>query len=256
MLWCIICPRIWPCHLAGLKALILPSRIMPEFIVADTIPTWSIPALPISCCSASGKVDFDMANRNLTRRQRKFIDFYVMGMSGQQAALKAGYSDKNAPTVACQNLQKPDIVAEIDRRRQILMHKSVIKPEALLKSYSDAILFNPKDLCGEDGKLLELHELPDEVAYHLQRYIVKERITEKKDGKKVIDRNIRYVWADKTKNRDSLAKLFGLMNGHSDIIDKFLETINNVAQQRQAVQVNVAMDLGGLIDAIDRATQV
>ena len=53
---------------------------------------------------------------NLTQKQRRFIDEYIISGNATQAAIKAGYSKKTARKIGQENLTKPDIKAEIERR--------------------------------------------------------------------------------------------------------------------------------------------
>lgn len=52
----------------------------------------------------------------LTQKQRRFIDEYIISGNATQAAIKAGYSKKTARKIGQENLTKPDIKTEIERR--------------------------------------------------------------------------------------------------------------------------------------------
>jgi phage terminase small subunit len=60
---------------------------------------------------------------NLTAKQAQFIDEYMVSLNGTQAAIRAGYSRKTARAIASENLRKPEIAAEIARRRRHLNEK-------------------------------------------------------------------------------------------------------------------------------------
>lgn len=51
----------------------------------------------------------------LTRKQRQFVNEYLIDLNGAQAAIRAGYSPDTAKDIACENLAKPHLQAEIDR---------------------------------------------------------------------------------------------------------------------------------------------
>ena len=65
--------------------------------------------------------------RKLTERQRRFVEEYMACGNGTEACRRAGYS-QNSETVlrvqAHENLAKPNIKAEIDRRRQEMSEDS------------------------------------------------------------------------------------------------------------------------------------
>ena len=82
--------------------------------------------------------------RKLTERQRRFVEEYMACGNGTEACRRAGYS-QNSETVlrvqAHENLAKPNIKAEIDRRRQEMSEDSedrrakwILRLEALADS--------------------------------------------------------------------------------------------------------------------------
>ena len=52
----------------------------------------------------------------LTAKQQRFCDEYLIDLNATQAAIRAGYSEKNARNIACENLTKPNIKQYIDER--------------------------------------------------------------------------------------------------------------------------------------------
>lgn len=53
--------------------------------------------------------------REITEKQRMFIDLYGRHLNASRAAREAGYSAKSARAIACENLKKPEIKAEIGK---------------------------------------------------------------------------------------------------------------------------------------------
>ncbi|WP_437918575.1 terminase small subunit [Sphingobacterium sp. LRF_L2] len=56
----------------------------------------------------------------LKAKQRRFVEEYCVDFNATQAAIRAGYSEKTAKSIGCENLTKPDIVAAIDERLESL----------------------------------------------------------------------------------------------------------------------------------------
>ena len=50
---------------------------------------------------------------NLTAKQRRFVDEYLVDLNATQAAIRAGYSDRNADKIASQLLGKSRVAAAI-----------------------------------------------------------------------------------------------------------------------------------------------
>lgn len=53
---------------------------------------------------------------NLTAKQQRFCDEYLIDLNATQAAIRAGYSDKTAYSIGSENLKKPEIREYIDNR--------------------------------------------------------------------------------------------------------------------------------------------
>jgi phage terminase small subunit len=69
----------------------------------------------------------------LTLKQRKFIDEYLIDFNGTQAAIRAGYSKNSAAEIASENLIKPNIKAEVARR----LKEAEITPDQVGKMIGD-----------------------------------------------------------------------------------------------------------------------
>lgn len=57
-----------------------------------------------------------MAEKQLTAKQQRFCDEYLIDLNATQAAIRAGYSKKTARSIANENLTKPDIREYIEKR--------------------------------------------------------------------------------------------------------------------------------------------
>ena len=48
-------------------------------------------------------------NANLSSKQQRFVDEYLIDLNATQAAIRAGYSQKTARQIGSENLSKPNI---------------------------------------------------------------------------------------------------------------------------------------------------
>lgn len=76
---------------------------------------------------------------NLTLKQKKFADEYIISGNATQSAIKAGYSKKTAGVIAVENLEKPNIKAYISERLKELDDKAIAKQEEVLQ-YLTAVM--------------------------------------------------------------------------------------------------------------------
>jgi len=77
----------------------------------------------------------------LTDRQMRFVREYAVGGNATQAAIVAGYSVKSAKSIGHENLTKPDIRAEIQRREQDRYKRLDIKADLVL-SHAASMAFS------------------------------------------------------------------------------------------------------------------
>ena len=57
-----------------------------------------------------------MAEKKLTAKQQRFCDEYLIDLNATQAAIRAGYSKKTAYAIGVENLKKPEIKSQIEKR--------------------------------------------------------------------------------------------------------------------------------------------
>lgn len=60
----------------------------------------------------------------MTPKQQRFVEEYLVDLNGSAAARRAGYSERTANRMACENLTKPDIAASISAAKGDLAEKT------------------------------------------------------------------------------------------------------------------------------------
>ena len=70
----------------------------------------------------------------LTAKQKKFADNYIKTGNATQSAIDAGYSKKTAPTIASENLIKPNIKAYIDEKMREIESDRIMGAQEALRS--------------------------------------------------------------------------------------------------------------------------
>ena len=76
----------------------------------------------------------------LTNKQKKFIDEYLVDLNATQAAIRAGYKEKAAYRTGAENLRKPQIQEEIQRRMQERQQRTEVTQDMVVKELA-AIAF-------------------------------------------------------------------------------------------------------------------
>ena len=78
---------------------------------------------------------------NLTPKQQRFVEEYLIDLNATQAAIRAGYSEKTAKEIGSENLTKPNIAKAIQEAQESLSNKTQltvdIVVQGLLKEAQD-----------------------------------------------------------------------------------------------------------------------
>jgi len=69
----------------------------------------------------------------LTPKQQRFVEEYLIDLNATQAATRAGYSDKTARKIGNENLTKPDIQGEIQKRMKDREKRTGVTQDKVLK---------------------------------------------------------------------------------------------------------------------------
>lgn len=128
--------------------------------------------------------------KRLTLKQQRFVDEYIISGNATQAAIKAGYSEKTAAVTATENLRKPNIKAELDRRNAEI----------------------------QSAKTMDMQEVMERLAAMGRGETTEETVTNKGEVIETATRN-----SDKLKAMELIGKRFGAwtdkkeINGNLDI---------------------------------------
>lgn len=158
--------------------------ILWSFWNGTLINTWALLRRCFFCLEVSS------ITKKLTLKQQRFIDEYIISGNATQAAIKAGYSEKTAAVTATENLRKPNIKAELDRRNAEI----------------------------QSAKTMDMQEVMERLAAMGRGETTEETVTNKGDVIETSTRN-----ADKLKALELIGKRFGAwtdkkeVNGNLDI---------------------------------------
>jgi phage terminase small subunit len=73
-------------------------------------------------------------SENLTPKQQKFVQEYLVDLNATQAAVRAGYSEKTAKSIGQENLTKPVVKAAIESAQKVLAERVEITQEWVLSN--------------------------------------------------------------------------------------------------------------------------
>ena len=96
----------------------------------------------------------------LTARQQRFVEEYLVDLDGTQAAIRAGYSGRRAKVTAQELLQEPAIAAAIEAGKAARSERTRIDADWLLTRLAAEAEADLGDLYDENGDLKPIREWP------------------------------------------------------------------------------------------------
>lgn len=116
----------------------------------------------------------------LTNKQRQFIEHYITCLNSAEAARRAGYSEKTARSIGSENLTKPDIQEEVQRR----LAETAMTADEVIARLADQSRASLEDFVtiGKNGPHIDLAK-----ARRLGKLHLLKRFRMDKDGDVVIE---------------------------------------------------------------------
>ncbi|QOF94236.1 terminase small subunit [Novacetimonas hansenii] len=90
---------------------------------------------------------------NLTPKQARFVEEYLVDLNATQAAIRAGYSKKTAVQIGHENLTKPDIQAAIAEAQLERSKRTEITQDRVLQELAKLGFSDIRNIFGDDGEL-------------------------------------------------------------------------------------------------------
>src|SRR5215467_14400997 len=150
---------------------------------------------------------------DLNPRQLRFIDEYFRDFNATQAAIRAGYSPKKtARQMADENLSKPAIAAEVNRRKQENRKVFAISRKRWLHEIAFLAFYDPGKMFDNHGNPLEIAEMPAHLRRAVAGFEFYEEFAGKGESRKAVGYTKKFKLADKL----SALKLFGEAMGYFD----------------------------------------
>lgn len=136
---------------------------------------------------------------NLTPKQQRFVEEYLIDLNATQAAIRAGYSEKSAQEIGAENLSKPMVAKAIQEALQERKERVQIDADYVLKRLVEIDQMDVLDIMDDQMKILPLRDWPK----IWRQYISNIENLELTDADGVFKK---IKWPDKVKNLELLGK--------------------------------------------------
>ncbi len=137
----------------------------------------------------------------MTKKQKRFIEEYLVDLNATQAAIRSGYSPDTAKSIGSENLTKPDIQARIAKAMAERSRRTGVNADRVVMELAKIAFVNASDVIDADTATLKPDATPEDTAA-IQSVKVK---TFGEDG---LEREIKM--ADKLKALELLGKHLGM----------------------------------------------
>lgn len=146
----------------------------------------------------------------LTDKQEMFCREYLIDLNATQAAIRAGYSEKTAPTIACENLIKPNVQERIAQLKAERNEQVNIDAAYVLRRLVEIDQMDVLDILKDDGGIKAISEWPKVWRTTLSGFDINTSITNFDET--TIENMLKKIkWPDKVKNLELLGKHISVM---------------------------------------------
>ncbi len=144
----------------------------------------------------------------MTPKQQRFVDEYLIDLNATQAAIRAGYSKRTAYSTGQENLKKPEIESAIQERIQERQKRTEITQDKVLEGLARVAMADIRGMFTNNGTLIDVVDLPDDLAMALASVeVVASRV--EKEGGDGHEKVVEYTHKIKTNDRMKALELLG-----------------------------------------------
>lgn len=160
----------------------------------------------------------------MTKKQKRFVEEYLIDLNATQAAIRAGYSPDTAKSIGSENLTKPDIQARIAKAMAERSKRTGVNADRVVTELAKIAFVNASDVIDADTATLKPDVAPEDTAA-IQSVKVK---TFGEDG---LEREIKM--ADKLKALELLGKHLGMFKDKVELsgINEEKNKLDDLLQQ-------------------------
>jgi len=97
---------------------------------------------------------------NLTPKQQRFVEEYLIDLNATQAAIRAGYSEKTAAAIGAENLIKPNIQEAIQAAQAKRAERTQIDAEYVLRRLVEIDQMDVLDIMDDNGNVKPIKDWP------------------------------------------------------------------------------------------------
>ena len=158
---------------------------------------------------------------DLTDKQQRFCDEYLKDYNGTRAAIRAGYSEISAHSIASENLMKPEIQSYLEKKKDKIAKKLEISQERILRELAAIAFSDIREFYDEQSRLKPIQDLDESAAAAIASLDNEEVFEKTPDGMAQTGEIKKMKRWDKLKAIETINKMLGYNSP-----DKIEQTVN------------------------------
>lgn len=155
-------------------------------------------------------------DRDLTPKQQRFVEEYLIDLNGKQAAIRAGYSEKTAKEQAARLLTNANVQKAFQAERCSQAKRTQVTADRVIEELALIAFADMADFVEvtEQGiiKIKQLDSLPEGASRVIQKIKEKRLIISGKDEQGITSDTLEFSHHDKLKAIELLGKHLGMFS--------------------------------------------
>ncbi|HHG4778633.1 TPA: terminase small subunit [Pseudomonas aeruginosa] len=189
----------------------------------------------------------------LTKKQRLFVDEYLIDLNATQAAIRAGYSTRRAAEIGYQLLQRPEVAQAIQAAMAERSRRTEVEADYVIRRLREIDEMDVLDILEDDGSFRSIRDWPKAWRQFLSGIEIAELFEGRGDDRRIAGVLRKVKWPDKLRNLELLSRHVGTESAALDLELKRLDVAKKRAeldQMKRGGQADTAELLQSLIEKL------
>ncbi|HHG4416759.1 TPA: terminase small subunit [Pseudomonas aeruginosa] len=166
----------------------------------------------------------------LTKKQRLFVDEYLIDLNATQAAIRAGYSTRRAAEIGYQLLQRPEVAQAIQAAMAERSKRTKVEADYVIRRLREIDEMDVLDILEDDGSFRSIRDWPKAWRQFLSGIEIAELFEGRGDDRRIAGVLRKVKWPDKLRNLELLSRHVGTESAALDLELKRLDVAKKRAE--------------------------
>ncbi|HBO7941521.1 TPA: terminase small subunit [Pseudomonas aeruginosa] len=166
----------------------------------------------------------------LTKKQRLFVDEYLIDLNATKAAIRAGYSTRRATEIGYQLLQRPEVAQAIQAAMAERSKRTEVEADYVIRRLREIDEMDVLDILEDDGSFRSIRDWPKAWRQFLSGIEIAELFEGRGDDRRIAGVLRKVKWPDKLRNLELLSRHVGTESAALDLELKRLDVAKKRAE--------------------------